>query len=241
VGGLRLMVVATLAFVLSGCGSSNPSPGVLSGKTAAETLRLALRNAAAAGTMRFRIETNGGALHQTVVGEAGTQGGEVTVTNTTGVVRIVVTGGVGYISAGAASLQSAMGLSATAATTYANRWISVTPADAPYSKLATSVSFSSTLAEFTPGGKHVHLVVRTIAGHSVGLIDGVGSALAPVESYRVELGVTTDSPVLPIAGTVTVKANGTTATQAGVFTLWGTPLGVKVPSHAVALSAIAQA
>src|ERR1700730_15221297 len=96
--GRRLIVVAAVALVSSGCGSSNPSPGVLSGQTATEALRLALRNATAAATVRFRIETRGNAIHQTVVGEAGAQGGVVTVTNTTGVVRIVVSRGIGYIS-----------------------------------------------------------------------------------------------------------------------------------------------
>jgi hypothetical protein len=199
---------------------------------------LALRNGNEAGSMRFSIVTKGGGIQQSVVGNAGRAGGDVIVTNTSGALHIVVTGGAGYIESNSAGLQAALGLSAALANANANRWISLTKSDSQYGQLTNATSFSATLNEFTPRGSNLHLKLQTIAGHSVGLISGVGLSDVAVQSFKIELGVTTQTPVLPIAGTVSVQGNGKTATQAGLFAKWGQPASVVAPSNAIPLSVI---
>jgi hypothetical protein len=189
--------------------------------------------------MHFSIKTQAAGT-QNVVGDATSQGGDVVVTNASSTVRILVTGGTGYIKTDGASLQSGLGLSSTVANTYANQWISLTPRDTQFSQLAASVSLSSTLAEFTPDVKHLRLTEKPIAGHPVGLIVGTGTAAVKVQSYDIQLAVTTQTPVLPIGGVVSVHANGKSVTQVALFTRWGKPVALKPPAKAIPLSTIAK-
>ena len=239
--GLRRIGVPLLLLLLSAltaCGTSSGPSDALAGKSAAQVLRLALHNAMAAGTMRYRITTQGSS-QQSVAGDSSAKGGIVVVTNANGVVRIVVTGGMAYINSSAsAALQGVLGLSPAVAGANTNKWISLTPTDAQFNQLANAASFSSTLSEFTPGGSQLHLTDKTVAGHRVGLIDGSGTPVVAVQSYDIQLAVTTRSPVLPVGGAVSVQGNGLTTTQVALFALWGKPFPLKAPSNATPLSVI---
>ena len=104
--GVRLigMVTSALsALALSACGSSGPPPDALSGKSPAEVLRLALADARKAATMRYTITTQSGSAKQSVAGDANADGGAVVVTNSTGVLRVVVIGDTAYIQSDAAA------------------------------------------------------------------------------------------------------------------------------------------
>jgi hypothetical protein len=226
------------ALVLTACGSSSPPPDALSGKSPTQVLRLALADARKAGTVRYTITTQSGSAKQIVTGDANTTGGAVVVTNSTGTLRVVVIGDTGYIQSDAPALQGALGVSSAVADANANKWISVTSADSQFSELATATSFTSTLAEFTPGGNALHLTEKTVAGRRVGLINGVGKSSVAVQSYAIQLAVTTKRPVLPVAGAVTVQGNGKTATQIAVFAVWGKPLTLTAPANPIPLSAI---
>jgi len=238
--GVRLIGVVRLALyalALSACGSSGPPPDALSGKSPAEVLRLALADARKAATLRYTITTQSGSAKQSVAGDANADGGAVVVTNSTGVLRVVVIGDTGYIQSDAAALQGALGVSSAVATANAGKWISVTSADSQFGDLATATSFSSTLAEFTPGG-NLHMTEQTVAKHRVGLIDGIGKSSVAVQSYNIQMAVTTKAPVLPVAGAVTVQGNGKTATQIAVFAVWGKPLTLTAPANATPLSTL---
>jgi len=234
---LRVISLCVVSSIVMAACSSSPSPGALAGKSAGTVLRLALRDARAAGSMHFSIQTKGG-VQQDAIGEISSQGGEAVMTSSNGVTRILVMGKTGYIESDAMDLQAGMGLSVTAAAANANKWITLTSAAAAFPQLANSVSFTSTLDEFTPGGK-LSLAVSTIAGHTVGLIEGTGTATQAVTSYEVEMAVTTTSPVLPLAGGVRISANGKTVTQAAIFDQWGKRVTVKPPTGAVPLADIA--
>ncbi len=176
---IGMVTLALSALALSACGSSGPPPDALSGKSPAQVLRLALADAQKAATMRYTITTQSGSAKQDVVGDANASGGAVVVTNSTGVLRVVVIGDTAYIQSDAAALQGALGASSAVATAYADKWISVSSADSQSRELAATTSFSSTLAEFTPGG-NLRLTQRTVAKHRVGLIDGIGTSSAAV-------------------------------------------------------------
>jgi hypothetical protein len=240
--GLRLigvLVLMVLLSVLTSCGSSSPPPDALTGKSAAQVLELALHNAKAEGTMRYRITTQGSGSQQSVAGDASAKGGIVVVTNANGVVRIVVTGGIAYIDSNASvALQGVLGLSPALAGANTNKWISLTPTDSQFGQLATAASFSSTLTEFTPGGSQLHLTEKTVAGKRVGLIDGTGTPVVALQSYDIQLAVTTRSPVLPVGGAVSAQGNGKTATQIALFALWGKPFPLTAPTNATPLSVI---
>ena len=235
---IAMVTLALSALALSACGSSGPPPDALSGKSPAQVLRLALADARKAATMRYTISTQSGSAKQSVAGDANADGGAVVVTNSTGVLRVIVIGDTAYIQSDAAGLQGALGVSSAVATANAGKWISVTSADPQFGDLATSTSFSSTLAEFTPGGNNLHLTERTVAKHRVGLIDGIGTSSVATQPYDIQMAVTTKSPVLPVAGAVTIQAGGKTATQIAVFAVWGKPLTLTAPPNATPLSVI---
>ena len=239
--GVRLtaMVASALsALVLTACGSSGPPPDALSGKSPSVVLGQALANARKAATVRYTITTQSGSAKQSVAGDANANGGAVVVTNSTGMIRLVVIGTMAYIQSDAPALQGALGLSSTVANANANKWISVTSADSQFSELAAATTLPSILTEFTPGGSNLRLTERTVAGHRVGLINGVGKSSVAVQSYAIQMAVTTQRPVLPVAGAVTVQGNGKTATQIAVFAEWGKPLTLTAPSNATPLSTI---
>lgn len=234
-----ILALTLLSLISAACGTSSTPSDALTGKSAAQVLRLALHNATAAGTMRYRITTQGSGTQQSVSGDASAKGGVVVVTNANGVVRIVVTGGMAYIQSNASvALQGILGLSPAVAGANTNKWISLTPADSQFSQLATAASFSSTLTEFTPGGSQLHLTEKTVSRRRVGLIDGTGTPVVAVQSYDIQLAVTTRSPVLPVGGAVSVQGNGKTATQIALFALWGKPFPLQAPANATPLSVI---
>ncbi len=230
---LRLLLLGVLGAVGVAACSSVPSLGVVAGKSPGAVLRLALRDARAQRFMHFSIQTKGG-VQQDVVGATGPNVGTAVIDSASGTVRIVVQGSSGYIQSDAIGLEASLGLTSTSAAANASKWISLTPADEPFSQLQDSVSFSSTLDEFTPGGKLV-LGATTIAGHTVALIQGTGTAQVGVTSYSVELAVTTSAPVLPIGGAVQITANRKTVTQTAVFSQWGKRVTVSAPTGAVPL------
>ncbi len=248
--GARMRTAAGAALVMltlavSACGTSSPSPraqsatGVAAGKSAAAILALALHNATKAGTMSYNVATQTSGAIQTVIGAASTQGGEVIVTSSSGMVRILVTGSTGYIeSNSAADLASALGMPSALAAANTNKWISLTSTDSQFSALATATSFSSTLAEFSPGGSNLRLTEKTVAKRGVDVIDGTGTAPGTVRSYDVQLAVTKKTPVLPVGGATTLQGNGKTLTQTAVFSQWGKPLPLKAPVGATPLGSI---
>src|SRR5271169_587884 len=107
---LRVISLCVVSSIVMAACSSGPSPGALAGKSAGTVLRLALRDARAAGSMHFTIQTKGG-VQQDAIGGTASQGGEVVTTSSNGVDRVLVTGKTGYIEADALALQAAMGLS----------------------------------------------------------------------------------------------------------------------------------
>jgi hypothetical protein len=235
----RFIALAVLALAASACGSSGPTHNGSAQSSASGVLRTALHDATKAGSMRFTITTQSNGATQSVAGDTSTKGGAVVVTSASGVVHILVDGSNGYIeSNSSAALGSALGLSASLASANVNKWISVTPADAPFDALQTATSFSSTLAEFTPGGSHLRLTHRTVAKHGVQDIDGTGTAVQAVGSYDIQIVLTQTKPVLPIGGGVTVKGNGKTVTQIALFAKWGGPLPLAPPSNATPFSQI---
>lgn len=243
-GVIAVATVVVLSLAASACGSSHPAPQAQSGKaatheSATEILSLALRNATKAGTMSYNVTTESSGSTQTVIGAASPRGGEVIVTSSSGMVRILVTGSTAYIDSNSAGdLVSALGLSSALATANTNKWISLTSADTHFAPLATATSFSSTLAEFSPGGSNLRLTEKTVAGRRVDVIDGTGTAPMTVRPYDVELAVTMKTPVLPVGGSATLQGTGTTLTQIAVFSQWGKPLALKAPAGATPLGAI---
>jgi hypothetical protein len=235
---LALIALALAPVVVAACGSSGPTLGSLSGMTAHQALQLALHNAHQAKTVSFSVKTQAAGFQQSVQGDTGPAGGDVTVTSPAGVVRIIVVGGMGYLESDAGGLQAALGLSSTAATAGADKWIAIPPVSPHYADLTRATSFDSTLSEFTPSGT-LRLTDTNIAGRSVGLIEGAGTATVQVQSYDVQMALTTQKPILPIGGGVTVKANGNTSMQAAVFSLWGRSLSLSPPPGAISLASIA--
>ena len=172
-----------------------------------------MHDADAAGTVHYSVQTKGTNVNQSVVGEIGLDGGDVVVTNPTSTVHIIVTGNVGYIESDTVVTAGNLGPDAVGGNGEPAHMDLVGAHRRPVRPVAVGSVVVVDAREFTPGGEHLHLAVQSIAGHSVGVIDRVGDGVVKVSSYLVQLGVTTKSPVLPIAGVVTILRNGKTAKQ----------------------------
>jgi hypothetical protein len=237
--------VVVLALVASACGSSKPPPAAssgtsaLAGKSASAVLALALHNARTAGTMSYTITTQQSGATQTVIGLADARGGELVLTSGTGVVKILVIGNEAWIESNSgAYLASALSLSSAVAGTNADKWISLTSSDSQFSALATATSFSSTLAEFTPGGSTLALSHKTVSKRRLDVVEGTGTAPGAAKPYDIQLAVTSTAPVLPVGGATTLQGNGKTLTQIAVFSHWGQTVSLKAPTGATPLPTI---
>jgi hypothetical protein len=243
VRGMAATGVAVLTLVASACGSSKPAASSVTsadtGKSASAILALALGNARKAGTMSYTTTTQQSGATQTVVGLANAHGGELVLTSGTGVVKILVIGNDAWIESNSgAYLASALSLSAAVGSANADKWISLTSSDPQFSALATATSFSSTLAEFTPGGSTLGLSHKTVSKRRLDVIDGTGTAPGAAKPYDVQLAVTSAAPVLPVGGATTLQGNGKTLTQIAVFSHWGQTVSLKPPTGATPLPTI---
>jgi hypothetical protein len=161
------------------------------------------------------------------------------VTSGSAVVKILVIGNDAWIESNSgAELAAALSLSSAVAGANADKWISLTSSDAPFSAMATATSFSSTLAEFTPGGSTLGLSHKTVAKRRLDVIEGTGTAPSTAHPYDVEMAVTTTAPVLPVGGDTTLQGTGKTLTQIAVFSHWGSTVALKPPTGATPLAAI---
>ena len=228
--GDKLAGRVRIIFVSIGRGVKGLAPSAI--------LHRALDDAARAATVQFQVQTREAGINQHVGGVVGPHEGMVTISSSTGQSQIIVKGGVAYIESDGPGLQVALGVSGSAASTLSGKWVAVHTGETPYDQLTAAASLTSTLAEFTPGGATARDTTQTISGHSVVLILGSGTGSSPVQAYTVQMAVTAQSVPLPIAGVVTIKGNGKTATQQADFERWGRRIHVNAPTTSITFSTV---
>lgn len=232
------MSVGVLALcAASACGSSQQN--ALSGKAPGSVLDTALSSAVKFGGVHYVLQTTSKGQKQTVTGDAGTDVGaqSIVVGPDQSVVEMVHA--VAFLRGNAAGLHEIFGLTASQASQYAGKWISVQKTDSLYQTVVQGVTLSSLLAELRPVPPLIESTPGTVSGQQVVGVRG-GLQTAPDEG-EATFWVATASPNAPVG--IDAQATSTTTgtvTQVGVFSKWGERIRVTPPRVAVPFSSLAK-
>jgi hypothetical protein len=196
-----------------------------------------------AGSMTFSDRSTSGKVVETYSGAASGSAAAESLTSTGAApLQVVLSGGTIYLRSGSTVLESALGLSATAATAEAGKWIALQTGDAPYESLAGQLTVASELNAYIPAS-HLRIgKVVTVAKQRVIPVYGYPSASAAngATAGSAALFLSTKSPYLPVAGSlVLAKAGADERKEVAVFTHWGKPFTVTVPTGAVPYASLA--
>lgn len=173
---------------------------------------------------------------------------------TQGVLQDFVNNGSVYVNGDAGTLQSELGLSQADATTYAGRWISLAPTDAPTKSVAAGMTVkevaqealgtqSGTLTPTAVSAAHVVGGVNVITVS--GVVSGNQSVLGTAATLNFQLTVEAAAPHLPVALTETGHAtlNGTSVsfTSSFTFSQWNAPVALPTPTAVIPYASIPSA
>jgi hypothetical protein len=182
-------------------------------------------------------------LTQVTVGDAGVSTGRQAITIGASHLEVVVIGPTAYFKGDAVATSASLGLPASVAKTYADRWISLVSGDGPYQSVYAAVTAASAIADnitFTPRSE---LSPSKIAGRHV---IGLHGELTPIDGQPAKgsatLYVTADRPHLPVryveTGTVGSQPSRSTVSFEISFSGWGSPVSVTTPSGSVPFSSL---
>jgi hypothetical protein len=197
-------------------------------------------------------QTDGTDIKVKEIGDVGRNEGIQYTTGTLGQSEIIVLGSMAYMKGDVSALQYQLGLPQREATTYANRWISLTAADSEYSNVIDLV----TLRSFWNNPKvNAFLSVSEVPrSTTTGRFDGqdalsidysIDESFKSTHSTFVgssRLFTSAKSPHLPIASisSTTGKLEGDKDVQkdSGTFTKWGESVNVVAPTGALPFSSL---
>lgn len=162
---------------------------------------------------------------QDVGSTQGTQ--DITIGAQHTVIRVVR--GVAYVRANRPALINFLGFPARVADRLHDRWVSFTPADAPFSDIAAAVTLDSAITDFALTGAITKTSTTTILGQTVFGLTGKGSGGETETVY-----VRANGPPLPVQTRGTFK----TDTQVVTFSRWGERVTVAVPRNAIAFASV---
>jgi hypothetical protein len=123
------------------------------------------------------------------------------------VIDVVLVDQVVYVRAAASVLEHAVGLSASTATAYAGKWISLHEGDADYQAIVNSLSPTQAIEEFVPQEPDLRVAGAASVG-SRGAVAVSGSPSGQVQGGATAtstLFVSTRAPYLPISSTIVVR------------------------------------
>jgi hypothetical protein len=235
---------ALLAATAAACGNSGASEGALQGKSATSITGQSITAFHRQQSVSFVTKT---LLGKTTTIEAGatTREGpaaETVTTNGQPVIDAVLVNQVAYLRATSAVLQNSLKLSASEATAYEGKWISLTVADPEYETVVNSLRPTQAIDQFVPEEPNLRVAgVTSIGGRSAVAVTGsTGAQVAAGDTALTTLFVSTTAPYLPISSTIVVKsASGTTAERlASVYGKYNERVDPIAPTGATPISSI---
>ena len=222
---------AAAALALASCSSSGPSAAQVVNATQA-----ALENAA---SVSFVDVSHSGAGAVTLTGSlSATQAQEVSTTSAGIQLELRLVGQTIYVgSATAAWISSELSVPAAGAALAAGHWISIPSSDPRFAPLEATLSIPAAVSVYLPAASKASLgATRVIAGRSVTPI--ASRVLGAKGAHQDTTLFVASSSSLPVAGDITVVANGVTATKQAVFRSWNEPVTVTAPSDALAIASL---
>ena len=233
---ILLLGLGSLSLLLAACGSGG---GDLANKTPKQILSTAVAAATKSGSVHFQLLGKAAGKTETITGDSSNTDGRETISAGAVTIQAEVIGNGAYVEGNSGGLQSQMGFSATNASTYAGKWISIASTDAPFSSITKAVSLAGTLGELKPSGKLTLTATTTKASQSViGVHGGLPGGVAKGTTGSAVLYVSTAQPNVPIVFDVKETSGGTKESDVGTFTKWGQPLHLVAPTNAVAYASL---
>ena len=176
---------------------------------------------------------------QTISGDASQSEGRQSVVQGSEHIQVVYVGGIAYVQGDSGGLTSAMGMTATVAKSYANKWIAVHSTDSLFKSIVSAVSLAGTLEQLNPSGKLTLTDVKTVGGQQViGVKGGLPGTPQSGVTGTSTLFVSTSKPTIPVKFSGTATEGSQHVVDTGTFTDWGKALHLTAPSGAVAYSSL---
>ncbi len=234
---LSVGALAGVALVLGACGGI--SAGALAHKSPRQILTLTDSAAQASGGVHYELEATQGSARQTITGDAGSAEGDQQRVTGAQDVLVELVNGTAYLKANAAGLEASFALSAAHAATYAGKWISLVPSDAPFAPISESVTLAAVVGEIIPTGSLTELSPSMLGGrHVLGVRGGLPGQVQNGVSGSAVLYVDTAHPNLPVGFTGTASNGKQHITEDGLFNQWGEHVTLTAPAGAVPYSSI---
>jgi hypothetical protein len=211
----------------------------LTGKTPAQILSVATAAAKKAGSAHYVLSAVQGKQSQTISGDASQTEGRQSVVQATQRIQVVYVGGIAYVQGDSGGLTSAMGMTASVAKTYADKWIAVHSSDSLYKSIVSAVTLGGTLEQLNPSGKLTLTHVTTVGGkQAIGVKGGLPGTPQSGVTGTTTLFVSASKPTVPLRFSGTANEGSQHVVDTGTFTNWGKPLDLTAPTGAVAFSSL---
>jgi hypothetical protein len=238
-----LSLVAGLSASMAAVGQSPVGASNLSGQSPSEILHEALNEAQSQGAAHVEDVTRSGSSVVTMVGDLSGDASQERLAEGPLVALQVVSIGnnVVYIKGGQYAMQGDLGLSAKTAASVQGHWVGVIKGEAPYNRIAESLSLADEVQHFLPTTSSATVGrVTTIRGHKVVPVTGLPPASVRGKARgRSTLFVSASSPHVPVAGYVILEKGRLRSNEVAAFTKWGVPPTLTSPSGALAYSQFA--
>jgi hypothetical protein len=223
---------------LTGLTALAASPAGASQTPSAQTKYLAAINAVGDQGVHFASHAKQGNVTFTVTGDTGQKSGAQTLTlkqgSTLEHMSVVLVGSTGYIDGNSTALTDVIGLSKTAATKYAGKWVSFSASKQQYQDLTAGLLDSQVAGELKMNGPYHYGKTKTINGKSATAIVGKVSDDSG-NSVASTLYVAASGTPLPLEQTTGPSGKGTISGTVE-FTKWGQTVAQKAPAHSISVT-----
>ena len=252
--GRRIWAAVAAAVVVVVAGVGIGLAVTRSGSTGADKaaagrlLRTSLAAAEKAGSFHYVASSvssppNSSTLSQLTVGDAGVASGRQVITISTHTFDVVVVGTTAFFEGDAASMEASLDVPSSVAQSYAGKWISLVPGDAPYQSVEVAVTTSSALQQNITFSATAELPASKIGREQVvGLRGPITNVQGESAKGTATLYVTAGARHLPLRyveqGTLGSGKQASKLKFSLTFSGWGEPVPVTAPAGAVAFSSL---
>ncbi len=234
---VRAITATGALLALAALSSSDLADGA-SAPSATTTLNLALRDAAQHSSFRATDSSVLLGHGYASTADVGVDEGQQRISIAPGgQARVVVVGGVAYISGNQAGLMRYFGFPAAAARKAGSRWVSIPSSSPGYAPASQNVLRGSVLTALTPSGRLAETAPTRIDGTAVIGIAGTGPALrSGGAASSLTLFVSSAGAPLPVRAVLSDKQGDHESITLGS---WNERVALKAPHGAIAIATLA--
>lgn len=205
---------------------------------AAAAFTQAMQAARHAGSFRYVEQSGGSAAPETIAGNAGSGGGDQTITTGSDRWRLLLVGTSVYFNGNAAAMVGQLGAPAAVAQRDAGRWIAVPSSTGQlYQGFEVGITTSSNLSQFGNTNQGIDFAASSVSSGSVGgtattVIHGALGGGSPSSTNQATLTVRA-SDHLPLSLTARLSNGGQVTTLDWRYSHWGEKVRPTAPAGAI--------